>query len=206
MSAPPDTVLEVSPQEAAMIRAAVLAADLDTLGPGRSLAGPEDAADLLAFLSDPQVTDAIYDLPRPFTLATVSRWIAESEALRQEGRRLLILTRDELGLIAGYSCVSVWPDRSAAELAGALRADRQNGGQGASGALHTFGWIFTALKVRMMCLTAATDNVRSAKLIDAAGFVRMGTRDAVRPDGTTRTSLYWEVTADQWRERWGSRE
>lgn len=52
MSAPPDTVLEVSPQEVEAIRAAVLAADLSTLGPGRSLAGPADTADLLAFLLD----------------------------------------------------------------------------------------------------------------------------------------------------------
>lgn len=203
MSAPPRTVLEVSADEAAAIRAAVLSADLDTLGPGRALARPEDAADLAAFLADPRVSDAIYDLPRPFTPANMARWIAESEALRREGRRLLILTRDELGVIAGYSCVSVWPERSAAELAGALRADRQSGGQGAAGALHSFGWIFDTLGVRLMGLTAATDNVRSAKLIDAAGFVRMGTRDAVRPDGTTRVSLYWEVTRDQWRERWG---
>ena len=203
MSAPPKTVLEVTPEEAEAVHAAVLAADLDTLGPGRSLARPDDAADMAAFLADPNVSDAIYDLPRPFTEANMARWIAESEALRQEGRRLLIFTRDELGIIAGYSCVSVWPDRSAAELAGALRADRQNGGQGAAGALHTFGWIFDALGVRMMGLTAATDNVRSARLIDAAGFVRMGTRDAIRPDGTTRVSLYWEVTREQWRERWG---
>lgn len=203
MSAPPKTVLEVPAEEAAAIRAAVLSADLDTLGPGRSLARPEDAGELAAFLADPKVSGAIYDLPRPFTEANMRRWIEESEALRQEGRRLLILTRDESGEIAGYSCVSVWPDRSAAELAGALRADRQNGGQGAAGALHTFGWIFDALGVRMMGLTAATDNVRSAKLIDAAGFVRMGTRDAVRPDGTTRVSLYWEVTRAQWRHRWG---
>jgi RimJ/RimL family protein N-acetyltransferase len=203
MSAPPDTVLEVSAGEAAAIRAAVLAADLSTLGPGRSLARSDDAADLLAFLLDPEVSDAIYDLPRPFSLESVGRWIAGSEALRLEGRRLLILTRDETGTIVGYSCVSVWPDRSAAELAGALARSRQSGGQGGAGALHTFGWIFMALKVRMMCLTAALDNVRSAKLIDAAGFVRMGTRDAVRPDGTTRTSHYWEVTAEQWRERWG---
>lgn len=203
MSAPPDTLLEVSAVEAAAIRAAVLAADLSTLGPGRSLARPQDAGDLTAFLADPRVTDAIYDLPRPFTLDNVSRWIAESEALRREGRRLLILTRDETGEIVGYSGISVWPDRSAAELAGALRADRQSGGQGGAGALHSFGWIFAALGVRMMCLTAAMDNVRSARLIDAAGFVRMGTRDAVRPDGTTRTSHYWEVTAEQWRARWG---
>jgi RimJ/RimL family protein N-acetyltransferase len=203
VSAPPDTVLEVSAEEAEAIRAAVLAADLATLGPGRSLAGPADAADLLAFLLDPEVSDAIYDLPRPFTLDSVGVWIAESEALRLQGRRLLILTRDETGVIVGYSCVSVWPDRSAAELAGALARSRQSGGQGGAGALHTFGWIFDTLGVRMMCLTAALDNVRSAKLIDAAGFVRMGTREAVRPDGTTRTSIYWEVTTDQWRARWG---
>lgn len=203
MSAPPDTVLEVSAEEAAAIRAAVLSADLSTLGPGRSLATPADAAALLAFLLDPEVSDAIYDLPRPFSLDSVGHWIVESEALRQEGRRLLILTRDEAGAIVGYSCVSVWPDRSAAELAGALARSRQSGGQGGAGALHTFGWIFDTLGVRMMCLTAALDNVRSARLIDAAGFVRMGTREAVRPDGTTRTSHYWEVTRDQWRERWG---
>lgn len=203
MSAPPVTVLEVPPEEAAAIRAAVLSADLSTLGPGRALAGPADATDLAAFLADPRVSDAIYDLPRPFTEANMARWIAESAALRQEGRRLLILTRDELGIIAGYSCVSIWPDRSAAELAGALRADRQSGGQGGAGALHSFGWIFETLGVRLMGLTAAIDNVRSARLIDAAGFVRMGTRDSVRPDGTTRVSLYWEVTREQWRERWG---
>lgn len=203
MSAPPKTVLEVPAEEAEVIVAAVKSADLTTLGYGRALAGSADAADLAAFLADPQVSEAIYDLPRPFTEANMARWIGESEALRREGRRLLILTRDELGILAGYSCVTVWPERSAAELAGAIRADRQNGGQGAAGALHTFGWIFDTLGVRMMGLTAATDNVRSARLIDAAGFVRMGTRDAVRPDGTTRVSLYWEVTRDQWRERWG---
>lgn len=49
-----------------------------------------------------------------------------------------------------------------------------------------------------MCLTAATDNARSAKLIDRIGFVRMGERDAVRPDGTTRRSLYWEMTREAW--------
>jgi RimJ/RimL family protein N-acetyltransferase len=203
VSAPPDTVLEVSPQEVEAIRAAVLAADLSTLGPGRSLAGPADVADLLAFLLDPEVSDAIYDLPRPFTLDSVGRWIAESEALRQEGRRLLILTRDEGGILVGYSCVSIWPDRSAAELAGALARSRQSGGQGGAGALHSFGWIFDTLGVRMMCLTAALDNERSTRLIDAAGFVRMGTREAVRPDGTTRTSHYWEVTREQWKARWG---
>ncbi len=203
MSAPPKTVLEVSPEEEAAVRSAVVGADPLTLGPGRALARAEDAADLARFFADPRVSDAIYDLPRPFTEANVRAWIEESEALRKEGRRLLILSRDPTGEIAGYSSISVWPDRSAAELAGAIAPDRQNEGQGGAGALHTFGWIFEALDVRLMCLTAAPDNVRSARLIEAAGFVPMGTREAVRPDGVKRNSLYWEMTRAQWTERWG---
>lgn len=203
MSAPPKTVLEVPDEEADAIRAAVVAADVTTLGMGRALATPPDTADIAAFLGDPAVSDAIYDLPRPFTEANVRAWIEESAALRLEGRRLLVITRDETGTIVGYSGVSVWPERSAAELAGAIGRSRQNEGQGGAGAIHTFGWIFETLGVRMMCLTAALDNVRSARLIDAAGFVRMGTRTAVRPDGSTRESIYWEITREEWRERWG---
>lgn len=203
MSAPPKTVLEVPPEEEVAIRAAVLAADPLSMGPGRALARESDAADLAAFFADPRVSDAIYDLPRPFTPDNVERWIVEAETLRQMGRRLLIVTREPTGEIAGYNCISVWPERSAAELAGAISAARQNEGQGGSGAIHTFSWIFDTLGVRLMGLTAATDNVRSARLIDAAGFVRMGTRDSIRPDGSTRVSLYWEITRDQWRDRWG---
>lgn len=203
MSAPPKTVLEVSDEEAAAIRMAVATADLAALGAGRAIAAPKDAADLAAFLADPAVSDPIYDLPRPLTVANIRRWIVESETEWRAGRRLLVITRDETGEIVGYSGITVWPERSAAELAGAISATRQNEGQGGSGAIHVFGWIFETLGVRLMCLTAAPDNVRSARLIEAAGFTPMGTRDAVRPDGTTRTSLYWEITREQWLERWG---
>ena len=34
--------------------------------------------------------------------------------------------------------------------------------------------------------------------IDGAGFTRMGEMESHRPDGTTRRSLYWEMTRDQW--------
>ena len=54
------------------------------------------------------------------------------------------------------------------------------------------------LGVRLIALTAALDNVRSAASIDAAGFRRMGEIDSVRPDGTTRRSLYWELTREEW--------
>ena len=196
MSAPPKTVLVASPAEEAAIRAAVRGADVSGLG--RVLAGPEHAEALAELLSDPAVSDPIYDLPRPFTRENVGAWIAACEAARLAGECLLMVSFDETGAVAGYSKVTVWPDRSSAEVGGAVRADRQGSGQGASGAARLFGWVFETLGVRLMGLTAATDNVRSARLIDAVGFTRRGERDSIRPDGTVRRSLYWEMTREAW--------
>lgn len=197
MAAPPKTVLHVSAEEEQAIREAVRTADLTTLGTGRALATEALAEATLDLLADPAVSEPIYALPKPVTLASVKAWIRECEDARRRGECLLILNTHD-GHVMGYSKVTVWPDRSAAELGGALRASLQSAGAGGAGAAHTIGWIFAALGVRMICLTAALDNVRSAKLIDRMGFRRMGERDAIRADGTTRRSLYWEMTADEW--------
>ena len=199
MSAPPKTELEVTASEAAAIRAAVRAADPSSFDSGRALARIGDAADLTALLSDPRVSDPIYDLPRPIELATITAWMTACEEARQRGEALLMVSRDGEGSLSGYSKITVWPDRSAAELAGAIRADRQSAGSGGAGAWRMIGWMFDALGVRLICLTAATDNLRSARLIEAMGFVRMGDREAVAEDGTVRPSLYWEMTRDAWR-------
>jgi len=201
MSAPPKTLLHASPAEADAIRHAVRTVDVATLGPRRERAELKHVPGLLALLSDARVSGPIYDLPRPITEDSITRWVAESQAQALAGEALLVVSLDEAGEVAGYSRITVWPGHSAAELAGAVRADLQNHGQGASGMAHTFGWIFETLGVRMMCLTSALDNVRAQKGIDAAGFVRMGERDAVRPDGTVRKSVYWEMTRDDWRMR-----
>lgn len=199
MSAPPKTVLAATPEEEAAIRQAVRTVDPLTLGPGRVVAGPEHVASLTALLSDPRVSDPIYDLPRPITETNVSAWIDEAARQREAGEGILILTLDEQGEVAGYSKFSVWPDRSSAEIAGATRADLQGKGAGGQGAAHSFGWMFEELGVRLIGLTAALDNVRSAKVIEAAGFVPMGEREVARPDGGIRRSHYWEMTRDQWR-------
>lgn len=193
MSAPPKTVLVATPQEEAAIRQAVRSFAVDRV------AGPQHVAGLLDLLSDPRVSDPIYDLPRPFTLESVARWVADSEALRQKGECILLVTPDDAGRIGGYSRITVWPERSSAELAGAARADRQNTGKGRQGVANSVGAIFEVLGVRLIGLTAALDNVRSAAAIDGAGFIRMGETESVRPDGTVRRSLYWEMTRDQWR-------
>ena len=201
MSAPPKTVLEVTRAEAEAIRNAVRQVDAASLGMGRARAELRHVPGLVALLLDERVSGPIYDLPRPVTEDSVTRWVAENQAQALAGEALLLVTVDDKGEVAGYSRIVVWPDRSAAELAGAVRADLQNRGQGGAGMARTFGWIFETLGVRMMCLTSALDNVRAQKGIDAAGFVRMGERDAVRPDGTIRRSVYWEMTRDDWRLR-----
>lgn len=198
MAAPPKTVLEASREEEAAIRDAVRTADPLTLGPARIIARAAHAEAVLDLLADPAVSEPIYALPKPLTEASVRGWIEDCEAARQRGEGLLILNAFDGGPVMGYSKVTVWPDRSSAELGGAIRASLQNSGAGGAGAAHTIGWIFKTLKVRLICLTAATDNVRSAKLIDRIGFKRMGERDAHRPDGTIRSSIYWELTADEW--------
>jgi len=204
MSAPPKTVLVVPPEEEAAIRAAVRGVTGDNLGPGRRVAGLADATALTELLADPAVSDPIYDLPRPFTPDRIAAWIADCAAEQARGEGILLLTVDADGALAGYTKISVWPDRSAAEVAGAVRADRQGSGRSTQGAGQTFGWVFESLGVRLMGLTAALDNVRSARLIDANGFVRMGERDCVRADGTIRPSIYWEMTREAWRAKWGT--
>lgn len=201
MSAPPKTVLQASEAEEEGIRQAVRTVDVATLGMGRARAELKHVAGLVKLLTDERVSGPIYDLPRPITRDSVTRWVVENQAQALAGEALLLVSLDPAGQVAGYSRITVWPEHSSAELAGAVRADLQGKGQGASGMAHTFGWIFETLGVRLMCLTAALDNVRSQKGIDAAGFRRMGERDAVRPDGTARRSVYWELTRDEWRQR-----
>jgi RimJ/RimL family protein N-acetyltransferase len=201
MSAPPKTVLQATPEEEAAIRAAVRSADVRTLGEDRVIAGQEHVAQLVAFLSDPAVSAPIYDLPNPVTRETVSAWVAEAERKREAGEALLVLSLDAAGAVAGYSRFTVWPERSSAEIAGAVRADRQNAGGGKVGAARSFGWMFDVLGVRLVGLTAALDNVRSARVIEAAGFVPMGEREAQRADGSVRRSRYWELTREAWNAR-----
>jgi RimJ/RimL family protein N-acetyltransferase len=195
MSAPPKTVLIATPEEEAAIRAAVRSANVHTI------AGPQHVDGLFALLADPAVSDPIYDLPRPITRESIAAWVAESEALRQEGRCLLTVNFDAAGEVASYARFTIWPERASGELAGARRADLQNSGAGRPGVASGIAWMFEALGLRLIGLTAALDNIRSAKAIDAAGFRRMGEVESVKPDGTTRRSLYWELTRSEWELR-----
>ena len=201
MSAPPKTVLTATPEEEAAIRARVRNVDPATLGPGFVVANAQHVPALVEFLSDPAVSGPIYDLPRPINTDTVSHWVADAERRREAGEAVLFIRLDDAGRIASYSLFTVWPDRTSAELVGAQRADLQNSGVGRQGAARSFGWMFDVLGVRLVGLTAALDNIRSQRVIEAAGFIDMGERDSIRPDGTVRRSRYWEMTREAWRSR-----
>jgi len=201
MSAPPVTVLTATPEEANTIRAAVRAPDLSCLGPATVVAEARHTDGLLSLLSDPGVSGPIYDLPRPITRESIAAWIMDNARLQAIGEALLTVSLDETGVVAGYSRFSIWPDRSSAEIAGARRADQQNSGSGTAGAARSFGFMFEVLGVRLVGLTAALDNVRSARVIEAAGFVDKGERLSTSPDGSTRQSRYWEMTREDWLTR-----
>src|SRR3569833_138265 len=97
MIAPPKTVLTATPGEEAAIKAAVRTAQ------GRTVAGPEQVDGLYRLLADPAVSGPSYDLPKPSTLESVAAWVAEIDALRQEGRGILSVNLDEAGEVAGFS-------------------------------------------------------------------------------------------------------
>ena len=191
----------VSPGTAEAIRAAVRAST--QMGESR-LARLEDAGGLFALLSDPLVHAPIYTLPRPLTEASVAAFIAMHFEERAAGEGLLFVREGEGGQVMGYSDVQVWPDWGAGELGGALHPSLHGKGAGGRGAAASFAWMFEALGLELLCETAALDNVPTQRMLDGLGFRRMGETLSTRPDGTTRASLVWEMTRDEWAARHGA--
>ncbi len=163
----------------------------------------DDAPALFALLSDPKIYERIYTLPRPLTLEAVSAFIDTHIEEQAAGDGGLFVRLDEGGEIVGYTDIQLWPQWGAGELGGALHPKMHAKGAGAKGAAVNFNWMFEALGLTLICATAATDNIPSQRMIDGLGFTRMGEVTSVRPDGTTRQSLVWEMTREDWRARNG---
>ena len=51
----------------------------------------------------------------------------------------------------------------------------------------------------LLCETASLENVPTQRMLDGMGFARMGEIESVRPDGSRRRSLVWEMTRADWR-------
>ncbi len=195
----PVTRIEVPTERADAIRKAVSQA---TAMPARDgmvyrLAQERDTAALLEFLSDPRVHAPIYSLPRPLHGDNVRSFINAHLAERALGTGLLFLNLID-DAIVGYSDIQVWPRWATGELAGAVHPDRQNAGEGKRGARASFSWMFDALGLERICETAARDNARTAALLDALGFTRMGEVTSRSPAGCMRPSRVWEVSRQDW--------
>ncbi len=201
MSAPPKTVIAITPQEEVAIRAAARSADASKINPACVRATGAHVPALVELLADPRVSAPIYDLPHLITFDSVSAWVRDAQIKNDLGECVLTVTPDEDGRLITYSRFTIWPERAAAEIAGAYRADVQSAGLGKSGAAVSFDWMFRELGVKLICVTAALDNERSARVIEAAGFRAMGEREGVRPDGSMRRSRYWEMTREEWERR-----
>lgn len=162
--------------------------------------GPEDQDALFNFFSEPAVSDPIYTIEKPVTLESVARHIARKTEAQSRGEGILTAVFDENGQFVSYMDHLIWPEWSAVEFGGAVRPELQSKGQGRSGIFSSINWVFEDLGLNLLCFTAAPSNHRSVKLIDAMGMRRMGEVTSTGPDGRTRHSLVWEITASEWRD------
>ncbi|MEW4466200.1 GNAT family N-acetyltransferase [Parasphingorhabdus sp. JC815] len=198
----PFTRSRVSKETEHNIRSAVRNADsIPTENTKSRIAIADDAPLLYAFLSDPQISTPIYTLPSVLTVEAVEKFIAKHQHEQSVGEGLLFLNFNSDGEIGGYQDLCIWPQWAAGELSGAVHPERQGKRKGIEGAKLGFDWMFDVLGLHLICETGALDNHRTARLLDGLGFERMGTTVSHRDDGTTRKSLVWEVTKEQWKER-----
>lgn len=197
----PFTRNEVPRLKAENIRKAVRAATtITTENEYSRLAVKDDAEIFHQFLSDPKIHAPIYTLPRPLTVEAVRTFIAEHDAERASGVGLLFLNFNAAEQIGGYIDITIWPHWAAGELGGAVHPDRQGERRGIAGARLSFDWMFEALGLDLICETASMDNTRTAQLLDGLDFRRMGETTSYRNDGTSRSSLVWEVSKVEWNE------
>lgn len=190
----PKTKLNVSNAEAVRIRERVRAVrTIEGVHRALRLATLEDAPALLKLLSDERVSGDVYTLPRPFSLDSISTWIKSHEAQAKDGVGLLMVGEDDAGQIVTLSDFQFWPEYSACEFGGVIAAHLQSQHMGTKGIRELCDWVFTELGVRLLVMTASPDNIRTHKLLGRLSFKRMGEVDSIRPDGSVRKSLYWEL-------------
>lgn len=163
------------------------------------VANLDDAEAFYEFLSDPSIHGPIYNLPRPLTVESIRAMIARNLDAQAAGEGLLLLRFDSEGGVIGYSEFEIWPEWGAGDLGGALRQDQQGRRAGVNGAERSFDWMFDELGLELIVATGALDNVRTARMLDGLGLTRKGEITSKRADGSTRQSLVWEVTRDEWR-------
>jgi RimJ/RimL family protein N-acetyltransferase len=165
---------------------------------GARVARRGDAAALAGLLAHESIGPRIYTMPSPINAETMTGFIDQHLAERERGDGILFVSFNALGEATAYFDVQVWPDWSIAKFGGAVKPERQGRGFGGACGLAAVEWCFDQLGVARICETTARDNDRSIRLLSRLGFVQMGEVISVKPDGTTRPSIYWEMSRDDW--------
>ena len=195
----PKTRTCVSDEEAQRLRDFVRQAELmNGRITGARVARKDDAAALAVLLAHESIGPKIYTMPNPINEATMDRFIEDHLMQRAWGEGVLFVSFNVQGEATAYFDVELWPEWSIAKFGGAVKAERQGRGFGGACGLAAVEWCFDQLGVARICETTALDNDRSIRLLSRLGFIQNGQVTAVRPDGSTRPSLYWELEREAW--------
>ncbi|HOZ27760.1 MAG TPA: GNAT family N-acetyltransferase [Hyphomonadaceae bacterium] len=195
----PKTRTYVSSEEAERLRAFVRQAELmNGRIAGARVARPEDAAALAGLLAHETIGPRIYTIPNPINAETMAPFIKDHLLQRARGDGILFVSFNGQGEATAYFDVELWPQWSIAKFGGAVKAERQGRGFGGACGLAAVEWCFDQLGVARICETTARDNDRSIRLLSRLGFVQHGEVVAIKPDGSTRPSLYWELEREAW--------
>lgn len=195
----PKTRVPVPAGEAERLRAFVRSADLmNGRIAGARVARPGDAAALAGLLAHESIGPRIYTMPNPINTETMTAFIQDHLRQRVAGEGILFASFNATGEATAYFDVELWPQWSIAKFGGAVKAERQGRGFGGACGLAAVEWCFDQLGVQRICETTAIDNDRSIRLLSRLGFIQMGEVVSTRPDGSTRPSLYWEMSRADW--------
>jgi len=196
----PKTRMVVAEDEAERLRRFVRQAELmNGRIAGARVARREDGAALAGLLAHESIGPRIYTMPNPINAETMTGFIEDHLAQRARGEGILFVSFNGQGEATAYFDVELWPQWSVAKFGGAVKAERQGRGFGGACGLAAVEWCFDQLGVARICETTARDNDRSIRLLSRLGFIQMGEVISTRPDGTTRPSLYWEMSSVDWR-------
>lgn len=195
----PKTRIAVSADEAGRLRDFTRTAEfMNGRIAGARVARRADAAALAGLLAHESIGPRIYTMPNPINTETMTRFIADHLDQRDRGEGILFVSFNGAGEATAYFDVELWPQWSVAKFGGAVKAERQGRGFGGACGLAAVEWCFDQLGVLRICETTAVDNDRSIRLLSRLGFRQMGEVISVRPDGTQRPSLYWEMSREDW--------
>lgn len=196
----PKTRVAVAADEAQRLREFVRRAEfMNGRIAGARVARREDAAALAGLLAHESIGPRIYTMPNPINAETMTAFIEDHLMQRARGEGILFASFNGAGEATAYFDVELWPQWSVAKFGGAVKAERQGRGFGGACGLAAVEWCFDQLGVTRICETTARDNDRSIRLLSRLGFMQMGEVISVRPDGSTRPSIYWEMSQDDWR-------